>query len=734
PYATSDYDTILKDRNIDLTVLGEGELTFLEVIEQIVENGGKLPGEEILKEIRGIAFIPPHMLLKDEITVDHMETGPETTSDTGTNRETISGKSHPAHEPRSQIGGTLAEIWAGVLEIEASLITPDGNFFELGGHSLNATRMVANIHKELQVKIPLTTVFKNQTLSELTEALEGLTQDKYAAITPVEKKEYYPLSAAQKRLYILQQMDLQRTTYNMPGTIPLPPEVTVDKLEETIRKLIQRHESLRTSFHMIPVTPGKVAPVTQAPNNQSPITNNSYLPVQKIHDNPEFKIEVFETGQSDVQRTFCRPFDLTRAPLLRVAVKKAAAAGTGTPSQGAVMLVDMHHIITDGTSLEILTREFLALLAGENLSPLKRCYRDYAGWLSRNLQKQLMKRQEEFWLKTFAGELPILALPTDYPRPVIQSVEGNTQYFTLKKEEDENLRKIATDNNITLYMAILSIFTLLLSKLSGQEDIIVGTPTAGRSHADLENIIGMFVNTLPMRNYSPGNKTINTILAEVKEHTLAAFENQEYQFEELVDRLSVRRDTGRNPIFDVMFNLLNQTEYQKQTRSPLSTPSILSTTSTLSTPGAVGTSKLDLTLSAIETGDHLYFHFEYCTKLFKEKTIKRFITYFKGILRAISNRPRQKIANIEIITEEEKQQILYNFNDTAVDCTGDKTIHELFEEQVERAPDNTATVGRGKPVGKEKIKDKEKIKGKKEIKDNKKTQEQLPQIGTFPDV
>ncbi|MCP4149985.1 MAG: hypothetical protein GY757_19725, partial [bacterium] len=188
----------------------------------------------------------------------------------------------------------------------------------------------------------------------------------------------YPLSPAQKRLYILQHMDMQSTTYNMPGTIPLPAEVTLDRLEETVRKLIQRHESLRTSFHMIPVTQA-------SPNNQSPITNNSYLPVQKIHDNPEFKIEDSETGQRDVQRTFCRPFDLTRAPLLRVAVIKAAA-GTKAPAPGPVMLVDMHHIITDGTSLDILTREFLALLAGKNLPPLKLCYRDYTGWQSRSLQ------------------------------------------------------------------------------------------------------------------------------------------------------------------------------------------------------------------------------------------------------------------------------------------------------------------------------------------------------------
>ncbi|MCP4217778.1 MAG: hypothetical protein GY765_24265, partial [bacterium] len=199
---------------------------------------------------------------------------------------------------------------------------------------------------------------------------------------------------------------------------------------------------------------------------------------------------------------------------------------------------------------------------------------------------------------------------------------------------------------------------------------IVGTPTAGRRHADLESIIGIFVNTLPMRNYSTGNKTVKTYLEEIKEHTLAAFENQEYQFEDLVDRLSVTRDTGRNPIFDVMFNLVNQPEYQKHPLSTTSTSSIASTTST--------TSKFDLTLSSTDTGDRLTFNFEYSTKLFKEETIKRYIAYFKGIMGTITKIPQQKIGEIEIITEEEKKQILYEFNDTAAEYPRDKTIHQLF--------------------------------------------------------
>ncbi|MCP4147718.1 MAG: hypothetical protein GY757_08200, partial [bacterium] len=199
---------------------------------------------------------------------------------------------------------------------------------------------------------------------------------------------------------------------------------------------------------------------------------------------------------------------------------------------------------------------------GKTIPPLKLQYRDYAEWQNSSKQKELMKRQEEFWLNLYAGELPVLELPTDYPRPVIQSFEGKRISFQLTETENRNLKEAAKENEMTLYMAILSIFTVLLAKLAGQEDVIVGMATAGRRHAEVERIIGMFINTLPIRNYPSGEKTVSEFLREVKNKTLGAFENQEYQFEDLVDKISIKRNTGRNPIFDVMFNLLNQPGYK----------------------------------------------------------------------------------------------------------------------------------------------------------------------------
>ncbi|MCP4153449.1 MAG: amino acid adenylation domain-containing protein, partial [bacterium] len=596
--------------------------------------------------------------------------------------------------PANDIERKLAKIWADVLELHKEKISVDDDFFRIGGHSLNATLLTARIHKEFNTKLSLTDIFKKSTIKALSETIRGseITREKYTAIEPAEKKKYYDLSSAQQRIYILQQMEQESTTYNMPYSSPAAEPVELETLTEIFRELIRRHESLRTSFHMVAETP-----------------------VQIIAETVEFEIEYFNkppqdavTPEETAATTFFRPFELTRAPLIRVGVIETTAEG-GKPGQR--IMIDMHHIITDGTSQEILIKEFSTLLGGENPVPLQLQYRDYAEWQNSREHKRLMKGQEEFWVNRYPGELPILNLPTDYPRPIIQSFEGDEINFLLTNQETGNIKEIAKENNATLYMTVLSIFTILLSKLSGQEDIIVGTPTAGRRYADLENIVGMFVNTLAIRNYPKGRKNYKEYLGEIKKNTLETFENQEYQFEDLVEKLLVRRDTGRNPIFDVMFNLLIRSESREQnTFTPGNSPNPLNSlnssnsfNSQNSLPFDSFISKFDLTLNAFEAGDRLYFHFEYCTKLFKKETIRRFITYFKRILHTVSNVPDQKIGELEIITEEEKRKILYEFNDTAADYPANKTIHQLFEEQVERTPDSISIVGSGQwAVGKEK--------------------------------
>jgi amino acid adenylation domain-containing protein len=568
--------------------------------------------------------------------------------------------------PRDEIEKKLAETWSEVLGTRKEVIGIDANFFELGGHSLKATVLTAKIHKEFEVKIPLVEIFRRQTIRELSQWIKNSPRHRYSSIKAVEKKEYYPLSSAQKRLFILQQLEPGSTGYNMPHKMSLGIELDKEKFAAQFKQLIRRHESLRTSFAMI-----------------------DEEPVQRIHDyhEVEFNIDYYqcegegESGDPERQvkeiiENFERPFDLSKAPLLRVGLIKIE-------NKHHVLLFDLHHIITDGTSQDILEKESLSLYSGEELPILRLQYKDFSEWQNSSDQQTLIKSQESYWMDLFPDEIPVLNLPMDYMRPVMQSFAGAHVSFVLNNEETKTLKQIAREYDVTLYMSILAVFNILLAKLSGQEDIIVGTPIAARRHNDLQSIIGMFVNTLAMRNFPSGNKSFNRFLTEVKQQTLAAYENQEYQFEDLVDKISVRRDTGRNPVFDVMFNLLNQSEY-KGDISSISSENVYQ--------HLKGTSKFDLNLTAVDYEKNLCFTLEYCTKLFKPGTIDRFIGYFKRILSLLSKNTGQQLWELEIIPAEEKEQLLFTFNDSTAPYPKEKTLHRLVEEQVKKTPDNAGIV------------------------------------------
>ena len=567
--------------------------------------------------------------------------------------------------PGNQIEKTLTGIWAEILGLETNIISIDHNFFELGGHSLKATILAAKIHKELGIKIPLVKIFKTSTIRELGEYISAARKEQYTVIEPVEKKEYYTLSSAQKRLYILQQMKAEHIGYNMPQIIPLEENIDIKKLELAFKKLIARHESLRTSFHMI-----------------------KDEPVQKINHQVEFRIE---TGDNEGTRglaplplepaaalasSFLHPFDLSQAPLLRVMT-------LDNQSPGSKLFIDMHHIITDGTSQNILKNELLSLYAHEKLTSLRLQYKDYAQWQNNRNHRASITAQEDYWLKIFPDELPVLNLPTDFPRPLTKSFEGSTIAFILTTAQTKKIKDLVKKANITLFMLVMTVFTVLLSKLGNQEDIIVGIPIMGRRHADLERIIGMFVNTLALRNYPIGNKTFKEYLLEVKQSTLAAFENQDYQFDDLVKQFPAQRDADRNPVFDVMLNFLNQRDYTDYT---------LETDKQRLYRHQKGVSKFDLTLTAIDLGENLSCSFEYSTDLFESHTIDRMIKYFKMVVDLILADPGQKLSEIGIITGLEKNRILYEFNDTGTDYPRDKTIHECFEHQAAQIPNRIIVI------------------------------------------
>ncbi|NIM15826.1 MAG: non-ribosomal peptide synthetase, partial [Candidatus Aminicenantes bacterium] len=336
--------------------------------------------------------------------------------------------------PRDEIETKLVEIWSGVLGIEQPLIGIDDNFFELGGHSLKATRLVSRIHKEFDIIVSIPELFKLPTIRGLAESINNAQKSVYSCIELTEEKEYYRLSSAQKRLYILQQMEKDTISYNMIRALVLEGELDRERLEKAFRRLIERHESFRTSFEMV--------------NGE---------PVQRIQE-VNFKFQV--PGEIE---NFVQPFDLSKAPLLRVGLFES---GPGKH----VLMVDMHHIVSDGVSTGILIKDFTALYAGEKLPPIGMHYRDFAEWQNRRQWREAIKYQETYWLKQFEGDIPVLDLPTDFPRPVVQQFEGRTLFFQVGNRETAALKEIAAQQEATLYMILLSIFTIFLGKISNRED------------------------------------------------------------------------------------------------------------------------------------------------------------------------------------------------------------------------------------------------------------------------
>ncbi len=561
--------------------------------------------------------------------------------------------------PTNETEEKLTAIWQEVLGLEKVGI--NDNFFELGGHSLKAINISAKINMELNVSVPLREIFKTPTIKGLADYVKGTKQSIYSRIEPAEENEYYPLSSAQKRMYALQQFEENSTSYNIPMVMTIVGVFDKSKLEKAFDKLIQRHEALRTSFEII--------------NGE---------PVQVVHKEVSFKIEYAEADKEkaeEIATVFVKAFDLRKAPLLRVALTKIN-------DTEHILMIDKHHIISDGVSMGILTNEFIELYDGKELPKLRIQYKDFAVWQNEMFKSGEIKKQEEYWLNVFNDEAPVLSIPTDYQRPNIQNFEGDSIGFELNEELTDKLKQIARETGSTMYMVLLSACNILLSRYSGQEDIIIGSPIAGRPHADLQNIMGMFVNMLAMRNYPESDKTLKEFLIEVKTTSLQAFENQDYQFEELIDKLNIKRDLSRNPLFDVMFSMQNIDTEELQIEGLRFKPYEIDSK----------IAKLDMTITAIEANKTIVIDLNYCTKLFNKQTIENMSKHLISILNSIAKNTSIRLSELEMLSEEEIHKVLVEFNNTKAEYPKDKTLYQLFEEQASKTPDNIAAIFEEKSI------------------------------------
>jgi amino acid adenylation domain-containing protein len=557
--------------------------------------------------------------------------------------------------PRDSTEKKLVELWSRVLGMDSEQIGIHSDFFDLGGHSLRATILASKIHKEFNIRIPLKEIFKTPTIQGISRYIKKNAEDRFASVQPVETKEYYELSSAQDRFYFLQQIDPNSPGYTLLGLVVLEGILDRQKLETIFTRLIRRHKGLRTSFISV-----------------------GDKPKQRIFKDVEFSMQYHEMKEEEVihfvETTFVKAFDLSRAPLIRAGIIKVA-------EMRHYLMLSMHHIISDGTSQGILMNEFMKLYEGKKLPPLRLQYNDFSGWQNHQKEKEAAKKQEHYWLKQFEGEIPGLNLPSDYPRPAIKTFEGNRVQFVLDSERTGKIKDLTFKADVTLYMLMLSIYTIFLYKITHQADIVIGSPLACRRHADLEPVVGMFVNILAMRNHPNGRQTFKDFLKDVRKRTVQNFENQDYMFEDLVAAVVRDMDQSRNPLFDAFFSVQN-IEFPRVEIPHLEL---------IPTDYYGKVSRFDLGFIVVEEGPELSIMVEYSTRLFKDETIHRYIDYFKTMIVSILANPAEKISTLEMIPKEEKKKLVYEFNnDKKAGYTGRKRVHELFEARVERTPGNTA--------------------------------------------
>ena len=546
--------------------------------------------------------------------------------------------------PRNQVEEVIAKIWSDVLHID--VIGIYNNFFLLGGHSLLATQVVSRIKKHLGVEIPLRSIFENPTIAGLAKAVEKekLAQRgiKLPEIRKIPREGKLPLSFAQQRLWFLEQLEPGTPFYNIPETYRISGDLNTDALEKAINKVIERHETLRTSFH-----------------------SENGVPYVVIEPELKFDLNIVElTGLNGVERENrikeiikeenSKPVPLEKPPLFRAKLLKLSE------SEYVIVLV-IHHIISDDWSTKVLMQEISIIYESivKNveypLPELKIQYVDYAAWQKEWLSGKVLEEQINYWKNTLSDIPPVLDLPTDRPRPAVQTFNGSYLSFELPGEIGELISKISKEEGVTSFMILLAAFDTLLSKYSGQEDIIVGTPVANRTQDEVENLIGFFVNTLVLRTDLSGNPTFRDLLKRVRETSLGAYAHQDLPFEQVVDLVQPERSLSHSPIFQVMFTLQNTPKRERSLSSGITISSVAAHS---------GTSKFDLTMFMVGEGKHYGGALEFNTDLFDESTIASMIDRFKKILFEMLSHPDKKIGDVSLMSEDESKNLIALLNST----------------------------------------------------------------------
>lgn len=561
--------------------------------------------------------------------------------------------------PQTEIERRLAEIWSDVLKLERVGI--NDNFFELGGNSLLVTLVCSRVRNALKIEIAPRVLFERPTIALMADALATAEASDSRTINRTQRNGNAPLSFPQQQFWLLDQAEPNSSHYNVRTAFKIAGPLEVAKLQQAFDRVVARHEILRTTFGM-----------------------HENSPVQVIAPTLAFTLSVSDLSSvstsrrdAEVQRVLAREaedsFDLARGPLFRARLLKL-------DQDEHVLLITLHHIICDGWSIDVLLRELLTRYqSDESAPPLQIQYADFAQWQRDRFQSDALTAQLEYWKQKLAHAPAALELPTDYRRPATRTFDGAQASTLLTADLSRDLNALSRREGATLFMTLLAAFQTLLFRYSGQDDIAVGSPIAGRTLVETESLVGAFVNTIVLRGDLSGNPTFREFLGRVRETALAAYTHQEVPFEKLVEELRPDRSLNRTPLFQAMFALENPAADVVVTGLTLSPLKL-----------ERNKSKFDLTLEVEEHANGLRATFEYNTDLFAPATMQRMLEHFQNLLSAVVANPDQNLAELSLLSKSERQRLLVEWNDTSAEFSRDATIHELFEAQVARTPDAIA--------------------------------------------
>ena len=588
--------------------------------------------------------------------------------------------------PRDALEEMMTGIWAEVLGLER--LGVHDNFFEVGGHSLLATQVIARVRETFKIEVALRSLFESPTIAEFAEVIAAGQREENKPpppIVPVSREGELPLSFAQERLWFLNQLDPDSVAYHVPRALRLRGALDVELLERTFGELIAYHEILRTSF---PTVNGRPVQAIHPPHPVS-------IPVLDLQELSEAERE--ERVRQLIVQEGQRAFDLARGPLMRFNLLRLGG-------EEHVLILTEHHLIHDGWTQGVLIRDFLSLyaaLAEGAPSPLPGLpiqYADFAHWQREWLQGEVLERQLAYWKDQLSGAAPILELPTDRPRPVIQSSRGALQDLEIPAPLANALVALSRREGVTLFMVMLAAFQALLHRYSRQEDISIGSGVANRRWREIEGLLGMIINTVVLRTDLSGDPTFRELLGRVSEVCLGAYAHQDLPFEKLVEELQPERSLSHTPLFQVIFGFLDtpmpelelpgltlsaMDDHNRSTKFDLNMIII----PRLQTHQTSPSSRAELS--------EMIVLLEYSTDLFDDSTITRLLRHFEHLLSGIIVHTEQRLSTLTLLSAEEEAQLLYGWNQTEQEYPRHQAVHQLFEQQVARSPEAIAVTGTG---------------------------------------